>query len=495
MKSTLLFIFVVWSSAAFSQGVTIGSPNPPDGSAVLDLQANNQGFLMPRVTQAQRNAIQNPAQGLMLFNTTTECVDVFFTGSGWQAIGCNCTAPPPVPSLVTGSATVCAGSQQVMYVVAQVPGAVSYTWSADPGISIASGQGNDTVYVNFSAGSGNIYVSSQNNCGSSANYSYAVSVAQPSANFTANPSPGYINAAISFSATQPGLNYTWTFPSGSPANASVQNPSVTWTSAGTYSVQLIVSDNNGCGDTVSQNFVVNNCGPGGGNTASFTYVGTTSQTWTVPACVTSITIDARGAQGGGNPGYSGGLGARMVGTFSVTPGQVITLYVGGMGSPGTTASGFTGGGGGGGSGAFLNGNILVIAGGGGGAGHSNGGQPGQTTQNGSNGFGYPGSGGPGGTAGADGGNNSGNTAGGGKGYNSGIPSQTNGYNNPGGWGCGGGGGGSHTNGHAGGGGGGYSGGGGAWNGGAGGGGSINNGTSPTNTQGFQTGNGAISITY
>ena len=56
-----------------------------------------------------------------------------------------------------------------------------------------------------------------------------------------------------------------------------------------------------------------------GNTV-FVYTGA-MQSFTVPAGVTSITIQALGAQGGGN----GGLGAKMTGTFTVTPGQVLQV--------------------------------------------------------------------------------------------------------------------------------------------------------------------------
>ncbi|MCX6310784.1 MAG: glycine-rich protein [Bacteroidetes bacterium] len=120
------------------------------------------------------------------------------------------------------------------------------------------------------------------------------------------------------------------------------------------------------------------------------------QTYTVPPCVTSLTVDVQGAQGGlgalGCGGYQGlpGLGGRTQATITVTPGDVINIYVGGAGAPDnntSAAGGFNGGGigmmesnytyygGGGGGGASdirLNGNALtdriVVAGGGGGGG-------------------------------------------------------------------------------------------------------------------------------
>jgi len=62
-------------------------------------------------------------------------------------------------------------------------------------------------------------------------------------------------------------------------------------------------------------------------------------TWTVPPCVTSITVTASGAEGGGS---AGGNGAVVTGTITVTPGQVIQLNVGGSG--GCPGAGYNGGG-------------------------------------------------------------------------------------------------------------------------------------------------------
>jgi hypothetical protein len=78
-------------------------------------------------------------------------------------------------------------------------------------------------------------------------------------------------------------------------------------------------------------------------TQAFTYTGA-QQSFTVPAGVTSVSIDAYGAQGGN----SGGLGGRATGALSVTPGQVLYVYVGGAGANGSGsgwhAGGFNGGG-------------------------------------------------------------------------------------------------------------------------------------------------------
>jgi len=108
----------------------------------------------------------------------------------------------------------------------------------------------------------------------------------------------------------------------------------------------------------------------------FNYTGGV-QTFTVPAGITGITIEAWGAQGG--PGSAaGGLGGYASGYLVVNPGQVVYIYVGGQsgyngGGTGGLGQNSTYGGTGGGAsdvrtaGTTL-GNRVIVAGGGGGGG-------------------------------------------------------------------------------------------------------------------------------
>lgn len=139
---------------------------------------------------------------------------------------------------------------------------------------------------------------------------------------------------------------------------------------------------------------------------SITYDYTGSmQYFTVPAGVTTIQLEAWGAQGGGGlQGVTGGLGAYASGTFAVTSGQTITILVGGMGLDGTDDGEQAGGSGGGGTFiADVSNTPMLVAGGGGGAMGRNGlpvnGGPGLSTENGASGeF----NGGAGGTMGSGG---------------------------------------------------------------------------------------------
>jgi len=62
--------------------VGIGTTTP---SAKLDVTSTTQGFLPPRMTTTQRDAISTPATGLVIYNTTTNLLN-FYNGSSWGAV-------------------------------------------------------------------------------------------------------------------------------------------------------------------------------------------------------------------------------------------------------------------------------------------------------------------------------------------------------------------------------------------------------------------------
>lgn len=52
------------------------NPQKPNPSAVLDLESTDKGFLPPRISTLQRDAIRQPATGLMIFNTSLNALQV-----------------------------------------------------------------------------------------------------------------------------------------------------------------------------------------------------------------------------------------------------------------------------------------------------------------------------------------------------------------------------------------------------------------------------------
>ena len=65
-----------------SNNVGIGTPTP-DASAKLEVASTAKGFLSPRMTGTQRDAISSPATGLKIYNTTVDKYEIF-TGTVWK---------------------------------------------------------------------------------------------------------------------------------------------------------------------------------------------------------------------------------------------------------------------------------------------------------------------------------------------------------------------------------------------------------------------------
>ncbi|HIC31243.1 MAG TPA: hypothetical protein EYO76_04925, partial [Flavobacteriaceae bacterium] len=67
MKKTITLILILLTSfLSFSQ-VGINTTNP-DASSILDIESSDKGVLFPRMTTAERDAIANPAKGLIIYN-------------------------------------------------------------------------------------------------------------------------------------------------------------------------------------------------------------------------------------------------------------------------------------------------------------------------------------------------------------------------------------------------------------------------------------------
>lgn len=64
--------------------VGIGTASP-DAVALLEVTSTTKGFLPPRMTTAQRDAISSPPAGLMIYDTTTNKLN-FYNGTAWEVV-------------------------------------------------------------------------------------------------------------------------------------------------------------------------------------------------------------------------------------------------------------------------------------------------------------------------------------------------------------------------------------------------------------------------
>jgi len=89
-----------------AQNIGIGT-NTPHPSAALEVNSTNSGFLPPRMTFAQRNAIVNPTQGLIIYCTDCDSSGQpqFFNGTKWCNMlgGSASVAVTNLPSVTIGT--------------------------------------------------------------------------------------------------------------------------------------------------------------------------------------------------------------------------------------------------------------------------------------------------------------------------------------------------------------------------------------------------------
>jgi hypothetical protein len=66
--------------------VGIGTTSP-DASSALDISSTNSGILIPRMSQAQKNAIVSPATGLLIYQNDGTAGFYYYNGSAWTPFG------------------------------------------------------------------------------------------------------------------------------------------------------------------------------------------------------------------------------------------------------------------------------------------------------------------------------------------------------------------------------------------------------------------------
>lgn len=83
---TILSIIVI-SSNVYAQKDNVGiGTKAPDQSAILDLSSSTKGLLVPRLSESQRNSINAPAKGLLIYQTDNKEGFYFYTGDAWQTL-------------------------------------------------------------------------------------------------------------------------------------------------------------------------------------------------------------------------------------------------------------------------------------------------------------------------------------------------------------------------------------------------------------------------
>ena len=151
--ASLLVTFTAYAQV----GINTASP---DASAALDITSTTGGFLMPRMTNAERQAISNPAAGLQVFVTDFDGGRfMFYDGTAWGTLSFAETRPgaPTGVAATPGNTEAIisftapsndGGSVIISYTATSSPGDISATLSqAESGDITVTGLTNDTAYT------------------------------------------------------------------------------------------------------------------------------------------------------------------------------------------------------------------------------------------------------------------------------------------------------------------------------------------------------------
>lgn len=147
--------------------------------------------------------------------------------------------PAAVPSVISGSNSICANTSET-YSVVNDPNVV-YNWTIPAGWTGSSTT--NSITVTADATSGTIEVNAENICGTSSPSTLAITVnpGAPTASFSqSNTGNNYSFTSTSTDAT----SWSWDFGDG-VGTSTQENPNYTYTSNGTFTVTLTVT--NGCG--------------------------------------------------------------------------------------------------------------------------------------------------------------------------------------------------------------------------------------------------------
>lgn len=150
--------------------------------------------------------------------------------------------------------TICENSSGNIFVATGGTG-TGYQWNVPGQGNIISGQGSDSVYVDWTTGTGfvSVYATSATGCNSLPD-SCAPSVS-PAPNANALDTSAGGNTYLFTDLTAGATSWAWDFGDGGTSTA--QNPSHDFPTSGTYTVVLTVTNANGCVDTMHLIVVVN----------------------------------------------------------------------------------------------------------------------------------------------------------------------------------------------------------------------------------------------
>jgi len=99
MKNSILLtaLYLLFAGTAGAQVKISSGESAPAPSAMLEVESQSKGFLPPRMTTQERDAIDSPVAGLVIFNSESNCMEYYRGGGVWYSM---CPRVPQVSTQV-----------------------------------------------------------------------------------------------------------------------------------------------------------------------------------------------------------------------------------------------------------------------------------------------------------------------------------------------------------------------------------------------------------
>ena len=126
LKAIILSAALLMAATCYTQVAINTDGTAPDNSAMLDVKSTDKGFLPPRMTTSQRDAISNPASGLVIYNTDEDCLNFRKSTGGWfnQCTGSISYPTPGAFNNCSGYVARPAADTEVVDVISPVTGKI-----------------------------------------------------------------------------------------------------------------------------------------------------------------------------------------------------------------------------------------------------------------------------------------------------------------------------------------------------------------------------------
>ena len=306
------------NTITLTSGVGTNNQTVCAGTAITSITYTTTGATGATVTGLPSGVTGNWSAGVVTISGTPSAAGVFgytitLTG-GCGVVTANGTINVnalPVTSVITGIATPACSATGVPYSVTSTSGS-TYTWTVPAGATVATGQGTNSITVNFGTTNGNVAVTERNiaDCyGTPRTLAISLQGCGLSADFSASPRSVCIGSTVEFTNLSTGTSgstaYSWNFGvAANPLTATGPGPHfVTYGTASSKDVTLTITEGASDVETKLGYITVNPA-----NTITLTStVGTNNQTVCVNTAVTTITYSTTGATGATFSGFPSGL--------------------------------------------------------------------------------------------------------------------------------------------------------------------------------------------